>query len=88
VVTAGLSNTAEEPLVYRIAATGADAAIGRIFPSASPVEGRANEWRVRGRVPDLNRGLGELIAAGAVIASFAPEASRLENEFRAAVEGR
>jgi ABC-type multidrug transport system ATPase subunit len=88
VVTAGLSETAEEPVVYRIAAAGADAAISRIFPSASPVEGRANEWRVRGRVPELTRGLGELIAAGAVIAAFAPEASRLESEFRAAVEGR
>jgi energy-coupling factor transporter ATP-binding protein EcfA2 len=88
VVTAGLSEPAEEPVVYRIAATGADAAIGRIFPSAAPVEGRVNEWRVRGPIPELTRGLGELIAAGAVIAAFAPEASRLESEFRAAVEGR
>jgi hypothetical protein len=62
--------------------------IARIFPSATPVEGRANEWRLRGRVPELNRGLSELIAAGAVVVAFAPESSRLESEFRAAVEGR
>lgn len=88
VVTAGVGAAAEEPAVYRIGATGADGSIGRFFPSATPVEGRANEWRVRGRVPELNRGLAELIAAGAVVISFAPEASRLESEFRAAVEGR
>jgi len=88
VVTAGVGAAAEEPAVYRIGATGADGVIGRVFPSATPVEGRANEWRVRGRVPELNRGLAELIAEGAVVVSFAPEASRLESEFRAAVEGR
>lgn len=88
VVVAGLAGTVEEAVVYRIAATGAEAVITRVFPAASAVEGRANEWRVRGRVPDLNRGLAELIAAGVVVAAFAPEASRLEAEFRAAVEGR
>jgi ABC-type multidrug transport system ATPase subunit len=88
VVCAGVAGTVAEPVVYRIAATGADAAIERVFPSAAPVEGRVNEWRVRGPVAELNRGLAELIAAGAVVASFAPEASRLESEFRAAVEGR
>jgi ABC-type multidrug transport system ATPase subunit len=88
VVTAGVAAANEEPAVYRIGATGADGVIGRAFPSAAPVEGRTNEWRVRGRVAELNRGLGELIAAGAVVVAFAPEASRLESEFRAAVEGR
>jgi hypothetical protein len=67
---------------------GADGMITHVFPSATPVEGRANEWRVRGPVPELNRALAELIAAGAVVVSFAPDASRLESEFRAAVEGR
>ncbi len=88
VVTAGVGAAAEEPAVYRLAATGAEPVMTRVFPSAVPVEGRANEWRVRGRVAELNRGLGELIDAGAVVVSFAPEASRLESEFRAAVEGR
>jgi ABC-type multidrug transport system ATPase subunit len=88
VVTAGVGSMAKEAVVYRIAATGAEDVITRFFPSAAPVEGRANEWRVRGHVPELSRGLAELIAAGAVVVSFAPEASRLESEFRAAVEGR
>jgi ABC-type multidrug transport system ATPase subunit len=88
VVTAGVTTATEEPAVYRLGATGAEGAIARVFPSATPVEGRANEWRVRGRVAELNRGLAELIGAGAVVVSFAPEASRLESEFRAAVEGR
>ncbi len=88
VVTAGVDVAAEEPATYRLGATGADGVILRVFPSATPVEGRMNEWRVRGRLAELNRGLAELIAAGAVVASFGPEASRLESEFRAAVEGR
>ncbi|MGH7628655.1 MAG: ABC transporter ATP-binding protein [Gemmatimonadales bacterium] len=88
VVTAGVGAAAEEPAVYRLAATGAEPVMTRVFPSAVPVEGRANEWRVRGCVAELNRGLAELIGAGAVVVSFAPEASRLESEFRAAVEGR
>jgi ABC-2 type transport system ATP-binding protein len=88
VVTAGISAAAEEPAVYRIGATGAEGVMARAFPSATPVEGRANEWRVRGSVPELNQGLAALIAAGAAVVSFGPEASRLESEFRAAVEGR
>ena len=88
VVTAGVGPAEEGPLVYRLAAAGADAAIARVFPAATPVEGRTNEWRVRGRVAELNRGLGELIAGGAVVLSFAPESSRLETEFRAAVQGQ
>ncbi|HET8623111.1 MAG TPA: ABC transporter ATP-binding protein [Gemmatimonadales bacterium] len=88
VVAAGAGSAEEGPVVYRLAASGAAAAIARVFPSATLVEGRNNEWRVRGRVAELNRGLGELIAAGAVVLSFAPESSRLEAEFRAAVEGR
>ncbi len=88
VVTAGVGGPAEEPTVYRVCASGAEGAIARAFPAAIPVEGRANEWRVRGRIAELNRGLAELIGAGAVIVAFAPEASRLESEFRAAVEGR
>lgn len=88
VVTAGVGGAAEEPAVYRLAATGVEAIIARVFPAATPVEGRANEWRVCGRVAELNRGLAELLGAGAVVVAFAPEASRLESEFRAAVEGR
>jgi ABC-type multidrug transport system ATPase subunit len=88
VVTAGVGSEQDAPTVYRLAAANADAVVGRVFPSAAPVEGRSGEWRVRGRVVELNRGLTELIAAGAVVLAFAPESSRLETEFRAAVEGQ
>ena len=67
VVTAGVGAADEEPAVYRISATGADQVIARIFPSATPVEGRANEWRLRGRVPELNRGLSRADRAERVV---------------------
>ncbi|HEU5170507.1 MAG TPA: ABC transporter ATP-binding protein [Gemmatimonadales bacterium] len=88
VVHAGAADTGEASCVYRLAATRAAEAVARLFPGASLVEGRDNEWRVVGRLPELNRALAELIALGAVVASFAPESSRLEAEFRAAVGER
>jgi ABC-2 type transport system ATP-binding protein len=88
VVTAGTGPAGEEAAVYRLVAQGADGVIGRIFPGATLVEGRTAEWRIRGRLPELNRGLAELLATGAVVAAFGPDTSRLESEFRAAVEGR
>jgi hypothetical protein len=62
-------------------------AVGRVFPAAEAVEGRDAEWLVRGDLETLNRGLAELVGAGALVAAFTPEQSRLESEFRAAVRG-
>jgi len=58
-----------------------------VFPGAELVEGRGAEWVIRGDLATLNRGLAELVAAGALVAAFTPEQSRLESEFRAAVGG-
>jgi ABC-2 type transport system ATP-binding protein len=90
VVTAGAGPaeaSVARPLVYRLALTTRHAAVGRVFPAAESVEGRDAEWLVRGDLETLNRGLAELVGAGALVAAFTPEQSRLESEFRAAVRG-
>ena len=74
-------------VAYRLALGAAHPALARVFPDAAAIEGRQTEWRIRGELDALNRGLAELLAAGAVVTAFAPEESRLESEFRAAVGG-
>ncbi len=74
-------------VAYRLALVAAHPALARIFPDAAAIAGRQAEWRVRGELDALNRGLAELLSAGAVVTAFAPEESRLESEFRAAVGG-
>ena len=76
---------AREAGVYRIVLVSPHPGVAGIFPSALPIEGRLHEWRVTGDLPTLNRGLVALIAAGASLAAFHPEESRLESEFRQAV---
>jgi ABC-2 type transport system ATP-binding protein len=73
------------PLEYRLALAAAHPALARVFPGAAAVPGRPNEWRVRGELAALNRGLSELLAAGALVVAFEPDVSGLESEFRAAV---
>jgi ABC-2 type transport system ATP-binding protein len=75
-------------LTYRLALTTPHPAVGRAFPAAEAVEGREAEWLVRGDIQSLNRGLADLVGAGALVAAFTPEQSRLESEFRAAVGGQ
>jgi ABC-type multidrug transport system ATPase subunit len=79
--------TASRPLVYRLALIAPHPAVDRAFPGAEAAEGREAEWLVRGEIEALNRGLAELVGAGALVAAFTPEQSRLESEFRAAVGG-
>jgi hypothetical protein len=74
-------------VAYRLALGAAHPALARAFPDATAIEGRQTEWRIRGELDALNRGLAELLSAGAVVTAFAPEESRLEAEFRAAVGG-
>ncbi len=90
VVVAGAASpreTGPTELVYRLVLTSPHPALGQAFPQAEAVEGRSAEWVIRGDLAGLNQGLAALVAAGAVVAAFAPEQSRLESEFRAAVEG-
>jgi ABC-2 type transport system ATP-binding protein len=84
---AGAPPAAGVELAYRLALAAPHAALAGAFPAAAAVEGRRAEWRVRGELAALNHGLAELLAAGAVVTGFAPEESRLESEFRAAVGG-
>jgi ABC-type multidrug transport system ATPase subunit len=74
-------------VTYRLVLTAPHPAVAQIFPQANAVEGRAAQWVVRGDLAALNQGLAQLVGAGGVVAAFAPEESRLESEFRAAVGG-
>ena len=85
VVTAGAAHTGG---VYRLVLAVPHAGLTAAFADAVPVEGRAAEFRVEGDIAGLNHGLGRLIEAGAVVTAFYPEQSRLESEFRAAVEDK
>jgi ABC-2 type transport system ATP-binding protein len=82
---AGPGEAGSAEVVYRLTLAAPHAALGTAFPQAAPVEGRAGEWVIRGDLAALNVGLAQLVGAGAVIVAFAPEESRLESEFRAAV---
>ena len=84
---AGAAPPAGVEVAYRLALAAPHAALQRVFPAAAAVVGRAAEWRVRGELAALNRGLADLVAAGALVTAFGPEESRLESEFRAAVGG-
>jgi len=84
---AGAIASAGVALAYRLALGAAHPALARVFPDAEAIDGRMAEWRVRGELEALNRGLAELLSAGALVTAFAPEESRLESEFRAAVRG-
>jgi ABC-type multidrug transport system ATPase subunit len=74
-------------VAYRLALGVAHPALARVFPDAAAIEGRQTEWRIRGELDALNRGLAELLAAGAVVTAFAPEESRLERVFGGGVGG-
>ena len=73
-------------VTYRLVVAGESAMAGD-FPGV-PVEGRRGEWRVEGELAALNAAVARLIAAGVVITAFYPEESRLEVEFRRAMETR
>jgi ABC-2 type transport system ATP-binding protein len=88
VVLAGAGPAASTDVVYRLALAAPHSALGQAFPQAAAVTGRSAEWVVRGDLATLNLGLAHLLGAGAVITAFAPEQSRLESEFRAAVGGQ
>jgi len=55
------------------------------LPGASAVAGREGTWRVVATREALSRGLGVLLANGAILVECVPEQSRLESAFREAV---
>lgn len=82
----GLPSRGGAPRAYRLELAAPHAGLSEGFPQAAPVDGRPSEFRVDGDLAQLNQGLAQLIAAGGVVLSFYPEQSRLETEFRAAME--
>ena len=83
--TAGIADHAQA--TYRLRLATPYPGLERRWPTVVPVAGRDDEWRIHGDLTDLNRILGELLAAGLVISAFGPEESRLESEFRRAMGG-
>lgn len=81
---AAIANT---QTTYRLRLAAPYPGLERRWPVMLPVAGREDEWRIHGDLTDLNRILGELLAAGLVISAFGPEESRLESEFRRAMGG-
>ena len=70
---------------YRIAFAHPVPRLLEAFPDAVPVDGRNREYQISGSLEELNQRLAQVLAGGAVVASFYPEQSRLESEFRDAV---
>ena len=85
-----VGGAAEEPhggtVTYRLVVVG-NPAMTEGFPGTA-VEGRRGEWRMEGDLPKLNAAIAELVAAGTLVTAFYPEESRLEVEFRRAMEPR
>lgn len=82
--TSSLDQQSVGALTYRISLASGAEHFARVFPGAAPA-GRG-EYEVT--VPDLatlNARLGELMAAGAVVAAVVPTRSVLEQQFREAV---
>lgn len=60
--------------------------VAAVWPAAEAVAGRSGTWRIVASRTALSSGLAALLGGGAILVECAPETSRLENEFRAAVE--
>ena len=85
IVGAGGTHTGGD---YRLALAQASPRLLESFPGAIAVEGRANEWIVRGEIGELNRQLRRLLDGDVQVTGFYPAHSRLESEFHAAVGER
>lgn len=83
----GTSSLDERPtgaLTYRISLASGAEHFTRLFPDAVPV-GRGDYEVVVADLATLNRNLGDLMVAGAVVAAVVPTRSVLEQQFREAV---
>ena len=85
IVAAGTSPAGGE---YRLVLAAHSTRLQETFPDAVAVDGRVNEWVVRGEIGDLNRRLRQLLSYDVNVTGFYPAHSRLESEFHAAVGGR
>lgn len=84
VVEHGGASTEAALMAWRVTFEGRPD-IAAHFAGAVEVPGRPGTWRITASRPDLSAGLGALLTGGAILVECAPEESRLETEFRAAV---
>jgi ABC-2 type transport system ATP-binding protein len=82
--TSSLDQQSAGALTYRISLASGAEHFARIFPDAVAV-GRGEHEVVVPDLATLNRGLGELLLAGTIVAAVVPTRSVLEQQFREAV---
>lgn len=79
------ASTGATTMAWRLSFEGSPD-VSAALPGASEVPGRPGTWRVSASRVGLSSGLAVLLGGGAILVECAPEESRLETEFRAAVE--
>lgn len=84
VSTSSMDTRASGALTYRISLASGAELLSRVFPEVATL-GRGDYEVVVTSLGELNRKLGELLNAGAVIAAVVPTRSALEQQFREAV---
>ena len=84
VVEHGAGSTGDATMAWRVTFEGTPD-VAAVLPGAMEIVGRPGTWRITASRTELSAGLAVLLGGGAVLVECAPEASRLETEFRAAV---
>jgi ABC-type multidrug transport system ATPase subunit len=85
VVEHAAGSTDATSMAWRVSFEGTPDVAG-VWPAAEAVAGRPGTWRIIASRAALSSGLAALLGGGAILVECSPETSRLENEFRAAVE--
>ncbi|MEP6590311.1 MAG: ABC transporter ATP-binding protein [Gemmatimonadota bacterium] len=78
------ASTGAATMAWRVSFEGTPD-VASALPGALEVVGRPGTWRVIASRAELSSGLAILLGRGAILVECAPEESRLETEFRAAV---
>ncbi len=86
VVEHGVSTTSVAPVMWRLVFESLPASIADVLAGGAPIAGRPGTWRVAATRTQLSASLARLLSEGAILIECVPEESRLESEFRAAVE--
>lgn len=84
VVDHGAGAVAAKQLGWRMTFEG-EPDVAAVLATATPVAGRPGTWRASASRAELSAALATLLGAGAILVECGPEESRLESEFREAV---
>lgn len=84
VSTSSMDGQPTGAMTYRVSLASGAEHVTRVFPGAATV-GHGDYEVVVASLSDLNRNLGELMSAGAVVVAVVPTRSALEQQFREAV---